>query len=145
MKFSNLVALVASQALCVLAASDRADREAQCGALGVMEVDVNNLPAGVDPNEIRTCLEHPKSLLDVEERGLEKRKCEQFPSGPHCSKSGWCYVNCGDPAVGKWCWLAANGGFGAWSGCGNDHDCVLAMDVNALCGAGKCDACGCGC
>ncbi|KAF4595684.1 IDI-2 precursor [Ophiocordyceps camponoti-floridani] len=51
MKFSSSIFLVALQAAGVL--STPASAADECGALGVLKVDLSKLPAGVDPKAIR--------------------------------------------------------------------------------------------
>ncbi|KJK86451.1 hypothetical protein H633G_09692 [Metarhizium anisopliae BRIP 53284] len=37
--------------------------DAECGALGVMKIDKDTLPPGVNPDNVRKFLSHPESLL----------------------------------------------------------------------------------
>ncbi|GJN67949.1 hypothetical protein PLICBS_001991 [Purpureocillium lilacinum] len=43
------------------AAQHDADAAKRCGRLGVMKIDPADLPAGVDPSEVRMCADHPLS------------------------------------------------------------------------------------
>ncbi|KAK3202524.1 hypothetical protein GRF29_161g1419466 [Pseudopithomyces chartarum] len=63
--------------------------EAQCGELGVFEYNVSDLPEGITPSKVRTCREHPRSLLE-KRSVLEKRECLK-PDDDRigCSKDGW--------------------------------------------------------
>ncbi|KAG6007736.1 hypothetical protein E4U21_005575 [Claviceps maximensis] len=113
--------------------------EQECGGLGVMNVDPATLPEGVDPANVRKCLNHPEGLLQRdEEKNLFAREC-WYRDDFGCSKSGWCYKTCG--ANGQWCWAAQNGGYGSWIGCSSFRDCNKEM----ACGQGNCKACGCNC
>ncbi|KAK4222892.1 hypothetical protein QBC38DRAFT_374231 [Podospora fimiseda] len=112
------------------------DVAASCGSLGVMNVNTSDLPAGVDPNNIRTCADHPVgSAHEV----LEKRDCE-YGAPVGCS-GGYCWKQCGDEGSGQWCWTANNGGYGDWIKCSTSSQC----NTNMACGIGDCSACGCSC
>ncbi|KAF5017695.1 hypothetical protein F66182_10351 [Fusarium sp. NRRL 66182] len=128
--------------------------EAECGALGVMEWDLDTLPPDAVLGELRKCKEHPLSLnihsrnLDAENaKVLEKRKCTSSIGKKKygCDKS-WCWMNCGDTYKqiewGQWCWAAKNGGRGSWWGCNSDVDCPKTQEN---CAKGDCKQCGCGC
>ncbi|KAL6858135.1 hypothetical protein ACO1O0_005588 [Amphichorda felina] len=139
MKFT-IVTLLALNAAGVFASPAAKD---VCGDLGVMEVDLSNLPEGVDPTKIRTCADHPSKLSSENEENsplLAKRDC-WYGKTPGCSKDGWCYKSCGDAGSGQWCWAAENGGLGDWISCSSDSQC----SQNMACGKGNCDACGCSC
>lgn len=138
MKF-NIVALLALNAAGVFASPAAKDT---CGDLGVMDVDLSNLPEGVDPSNIRACANHPSSQRPESQENslLAKREC-WFGKQYGCSKDGWCYKTCGDAGSGQWCWAAENGGLGDWIGCKDDSNC----SPNMACGQGNCDACGCSC
>ncbi|PHH75066.1 hypothetical protein CDD80_2651 [Ophiocordyceps camponoti-rufipedis] len=131
MKFSSSILLVALQAAGVLSTPGSAADE--CGVLGVFKVDLTKLPAGVDPNAIRKCAEHPLRT------SLNRRDC-WYGNASGCSK-GYCYRSCGTPGSGQWCWSANNGGLGSWIGCSKDSDCNTGM----ACGIGGCKSCGCSC
>lgn len=112
--------------------------EAICGDLGVMDIAPADLPAGVQPSEIRLCADHPMgrdreldpkkgaSLAPVEDekvapsaKMLFERKCS-FGAPYGCSK-GFCWKQCGKG--GEWCWAAGAGGTGPWKGCHSWQDC----------------------
>ncbi|TWU77543.1 hypothetical protein ED733_007480 [Metarhizium rileyi] len=58
------------------------DLETTCGALGVMKIDKNTLPQGVDPDHVRKCLNHPESLLRERSEGqVFKRECWNGANG----------------------------------------------------------------
>lgn len=147
---------------------DRATLEAECGALGVMEV-----PEGEDPTLYRHCRDHP-SMLDPTQTSprfqlgsydnvttfdlhteVGAQACLKNPGSRGCSKSydlinWWCWRGCGTPSqldAGYWCWLAWNQGKGDWVRCnvGGQPACHSAMQQGASCGVGNCNACGCGC
>ena len=86
---------------------------------------------------------------------LEKRACwHGKPFG--CSKSGYCWMSCGTKGSGTWCWLARDGGKGAWEYCGkgtdvnsNDKRCENVwrkgyVDCGRYCKKGD-KSCGCSC
>lgn len=56
MKLHNVLTI--ASATLALATTD-ADLEKECGRLGVMKIDLSELPEGVDPSEIRNCADHP--------------------------------------------------------------------------------------
>lgn len=133
MQFFKAIVLLALQ--CRVALSSPTDNvAAECGAMGVMTVDMTSLPTGVDPSAIRKCAEHP---LGASPNPISKRACWYGkPSG--CTK-GFCWKGCG--GTGQWCWTAFNDGLGNWIGCTNDDEC----NTNAACGTGNCKTCGCSC
>ncbi|OQE18681.1 hypothetical protein PENSTE_c017G07071 [Penicillium steckii] len=151
MKPSTVINFIATFGLLGLASAaklSQAEAEAQCGDLGVM--DTSNLPANVDPNDVRTCKEHPEGQAgktvnqersgDFEVRTLESRSCWN-KNNLGCSAHGYCYKSSGQPGSGEWCWTAKNNGFGSWIGCNTVDDC----SEGDGCGAGGCKACGCSC
>ncbi|KAK5989539.1 hypothetical protein PT974_11066 [Cladobotryum mycophilum] len=56
--------LVAALATTALAASAPSAEE-ECGPLGVMTFDPNDLPEGVNPEDVRKCAEHPLSAANL--------------------------------------------------------------------------------
>ncbi|PWI72467.1 hypothetical protein PCL_11090 [Purpureocillium lilacinum] len=106
-----------------------------CGALGVMKVDKATLPDGVDAGAIRDCAEHPLALSASR---LHKRRCYTGDQHFGCHRRH-CWKRC--DAAGKWCWTAANNGFGSWISCKKDGDC----NDRQSCGKGNCHWCGCSC
>ncbi|KAN0079499.1 hypothetical protein V8E54_004713 [Elaphomyces granulatus] len=113
--------------------------KAICGDLGDV-MDTTNLPDWVNPNEVRTCKEHPEGDAGPAGKSPEIQKC-WFGSNLGCSENGYCFKSCGRPGSGQWCWTAENGGHGKWITCSSARDCHL-WDA---CGAGGCDKCGCSC
>lgn len=99
--------------------------EDTCGDLGVMNVDKAQLPANIDVNNIRKCINHPEDKLHRQSaRGVDivtKRSCLPDAASPYrCSYGGYCYKPCRGNV--QWCWAAANGGYGPWIRCaGNKH------------------------
>ncbi|PHH66739.1 hypothetical protein CDD81_5871 [Ophiocordyceps australis] len=136
MKFTSTILAFAIYASGALLAAADTSAEAACGSLGVMQVDKAALPAGVDPNDIRQCAEHPAGKLA---QPLSKRDCWHGKSSG-CSKN-YCWKVCGENNSGQWCWTAFNKGYGKWIGCSDDSQCNTGM----ACGIGKCDSCGCSC
>lgn len=143
----NTIATIALWALGALAAPENSAAK-ECGDLGVNNVDISKLPANVNPNAIRKCLEHPGPAARFsanEARGLnilQERQCWKGKS-PGCSKEGWCYKSCESEQAFSWCWLAENYGWGDWTKCSNDGDCSRG---GIDCGLpDECMACGCGC
>jgi hypothetical protein len=138
---ATFLALFATQALSVNMWS-HPDAEAECGALGVMEWDLDTLP-GYNPAELRKCREHPLSLnLHARDEGeelndLSKRACLKGNQNSGCS-DGWCWKRCGKG--GKWCWLAKINGTGDWQPC--SQSC---RGSHLKCARGNCKPCGCGC
>ncbi|KAK2612506.1 hypothetical protein QQS21_001444 [Conoideocrella luteorostrata] len=133
MQFFKAIALFALQ--CHVALSSPTDIvAAECGAMGVMKVDLADVSADVDPSAIRKCAEHP---LAASPNPVSKRDC-WYGKSSGCSK-GYCYKSCG--GNGQWCWTAFNDGYGNWIGCQNDNQC----STNQACGIGNCKACGCSC
>ncbi|KID91667.1 hypothetical protein MGU_01637 [Metarhizium guizhouense ARSEF 977] len=52
------------------------DLDAECGALGVMKIDKDTLPPGVNPDNVRKCLNHPESLLrEKGDKKIFQRQC----------------------------------------------------------------------
>ena len=141
---ATFLAILASQALSIHMWS-HPDAEAECGALGVMEWDLDALQGDYDLPQLRKCREHPLSEnihSRDEDDGLNylmKRKCvSNSTRGAACS-DGWCWSTCRG-ATGSWCWLAKNNGTGAW------QKCSSGCKARGLgCGKGNCKACGCGC
>lgn len=117
--------------LAAAARLSQADAEAYCGDLGVMPV-----PEGANPDNVRTCLEHPLGSPKTPQI-LEKRDC-WYGKKSGCSK-GYCWKTCGQG--GQWCWTAQGDGSGPWVTCGSDGDC----NESQSCGGGGCKACGCSC
>ena len=83
---------------------------------------------------------------DVTLNDLEKRSC-WWGNNYGCSqKKKRCWRRCGtNPDDGKWCWLAAGGGGGAWLGCSVDTQCSPGNTPGSGCGQGSCSECGCSC
>lgn len=129
-------------------ASNLAALEAECGALGVMNWDLEDLPADVDRSQLRKCREHPHDMTTLKERGiLEKRWCVSHDDGG-CSKSGYCWRACkkdNNSPWYKWCWLAWTDGRGDWIPCKSNKDCEPKNIGRGNCAVGDCNACGCDC
>lgn len=137
-----------------ISSAREAELAQQCGDLHVMKVNLEHLPEGVAPEQVRHCAEHPlgniRPGLDTEEQeteggeeglvALKPRACHYgAPSG--CS-GGYCWKSCGLlPASGEWCWTAALVGLGDWITCKTDADC----NTLQACGIGLCSSCGCSC
>ncbi|KAM0424431.1 hypothetical protein ACHAPT_010352 [Fusarium lateritium] len=68
------------------------DAAAECGELGVMEWELDDLEPGYDITKLRKCREHPVTLLK-EKHTLEKRKCYNGPKQRGCDK-GYCWGKC---------------------------------------------------
>ncbi|KAM6509703.1 hypothetical protein FALCPG4_017350 [Fusarium falciforme] len=144
MKPSYLFALLASQALNVLAFEVSPKVVAKCLALAPEDNPRNDTECGEHPD----VLENP---FRYQENTLEKRDC-WYGRNAGCSKTGWCFHTCGNPSNGRWCWMAHSAGTGPWLSCGNDRDCINAEATkNVGCGTRKdgfstdCDGCGCSC
>lgn len=159
MKLSTaFISLIAYQAAGIFATQSDLSAEAECGALGVMEYNVEDLAPGVQPSDVRPCKEHPLSFLkrDGEEHALVPRRggfrgkgggkgkgkggsCYQGPA--YGCDNGYCYSSC----KSGWCWMAARGGHGMWMVCKKNEHCNPKYLKGAGCGQGDCKACGCGC
>jgi hypothetical protein len=142
----------------------RAELEAECGRLGVMEV-----PEGAEENTIRHCLEHPRfgdstfhpvpARVSDQERlnaaelrgssGADEAVNELFSkktsaclkgSRQFGCKDGTCWRACG--SSGNWAWLTAKYGVGPWLKCSIDAQCDYGIGVSS--GEG-CESCGCDC
>ncbi|EXU97993.1 hypothetical protein X797_008808 [Metarhizium robertsii] len=71
MQFLKIVAIAVIYFQGVISApASIEDLDAECGALGVMKIDKDTLPPGVNPDNVRKCLNHPESL--VREKGDKK-------------------------------------------------------------------------
>ncbi|EFY95661.2 IDI-2 precursor [Metarhizium robertsii ARSEF 23] len=110
MQFLKIVAIAVIYFQGVISApASIEDLDAECGALGVMKIDKDTLPPGVNPDNVRKCLNHPESL--VREKGDKKifeRQC--WKGGEYgCSHNGYCWRQCGPS--GRWCWAAEEQGF----------------------------------
>ncbi|KAJ8095426.1 hypothetical protein PM082_023196 [Marasmius tenuissimus] len=165
MKFTiGILTIVIQIASIHSVAVSSADATAQeCGSLGVLNVDLNNLPEGMTPSDVRKCADHPigskprqnaqsesvapmdrpKSELtdrsDIIEGGAAQ-VCDVFD--PYGCSSGYCWKACGALGSGDWCWTAGGDGSGPWMTCSKSSDC----DRNAACGKGdNCSTCGCRC
>lgn len=141
MKFN--AALIMALALSANAVSPPTPSEiAKCGDLGVTGSNDTALPPGVDPSQVRTCVDHPLSNETIPEPSLEKRECYYGSKDKGCDK-GYCWKKCKGSGEGPWCWTARNGGFGDWYTCGADKDCKTSYD----CGQSlkPCGDCGCSC
>ncbi|EJD47258.1 hypothetical protein AURDEDRAFT_62495, partial [Auricularia subglabra TFB-10046 SS5] len=120
-----------------------------CGALGVLKVDLAKLPEGVDPAAIRQCKQHPLghagprngTSAAVEDGALSKRAC-WYGDSYGCT-DGYCYKSCNTKGSGQWCWQAWDKGWGQWRTCAGKGDCK--PNKSSDCGQGGCDACGCSC
>ncbi|EJD47234.1 hypothetical protein AURDEDRAFT_163842 [Auricularia subglabra TFB-10046 SS5] len=135
MRFSALVAFGA------LAVGAHASAVDNCGALGVLKVDLAALPAGVDPSAVRKCKEHPlgrggppAKAAASPPTALEKRAQCYFNAAYGCN-AGYCWKVCNLSGGGQWCWTAWDKGLGAWRTCERKEDCV--PDAAADCG-GEC-------
>lgn len=147
-------------------ATNEISAESICGELGVMRSNANELPENVSPKDVRMCAKHPygrNRTLDLSEgaslppaytneqsqagnasgsdvRHINERDCS-FQSPYGCSQ-GRCWKTCDQG--GKWCWTAAEGGYGPWKKCTTWADCGTDEDAfgcGRLCG----EECGCSC
>jgi hypothetical protein len=164
MKASTFFSIIGALAASVMAspASMEAALEQECGNLGVMKLETSQME-GVDPTNIRHCLEHPLGMkapsFDLEDRGmtdvharenegdqsaelvdLSTRACYTGLSPGGCYQ-GYCWKKCDLAQLGYWCWTASNGGAGNWHTCTSDLECL----ITEACGAGNCGSCGCSC
>ncbi|KAF4507890.1 hypothetical protein G6O67_004341 [Ophiocordyceps sinensis] len=140
---NTIFAAVAIQAAGVLSLNSTA--VAECGALGVMET--SQLPAHVDANAVRKCVDHPLALTKLDQP-LAKREC-RFDSKFGCT-NGYCWRRCGrSPDSGEWCWTAWNSGMGNWITCLNSWQCNFNLTSHGGCGFSfwgrDCKSCGCSC
>ncbi|KAF9262624.1 hypothetical protein L218DRAFT_394915 [Marasmius fiardii PR-910] len=152
MKFSQVVFL-ACQTVMVLAFTPSAADVAECGELGVLTYNVSDLPAGVSPDSVRKCANHPLGKITPEIAArdgapatniLGKRDCwygASYGCSGDAGKPKYCWKTCG--ANGEWCWTAQGGGWGPWIGCNTAEDCNQGMACGL--GNGDCTACGCSC
>jgi hypothetical protein len=138
----------------------RAELEAECGRLGVMEV-----PEGVEENKVRHCLDHPLSgdptFHPVPASVSDQERLEAGSSGADepinefsskktsaClegskrfgCKDGTCWRACG--SSGNWAWLTAKYGVGHWLECSIDAQCDFGIGVFS---GEVCESCGCDC
>ncbi|KXJ90376.1 hypothetical protein Micbo1qcDRAFT_195974 [Microdochium bolleyi] len=135
MKTSTVLQSLVVLAFSGLAAANPLD---QCGAAGVNNVDIASLPEGVDPTDIRKCIEHP--LGEARTAIGIAASCPAISS--HGCHEGYCWKQCGDSGSNQWCWTAANSGRGDWIRCSSSSQCNTGMS----CGVGSnCGSCGCGC
>lgn len=144
MILNNLI-FIAYQAVGVLSMpSLKSLAEEECGVLGVMEWNWEELPADVDRSNLRKCKEHPIELTTPNKRdtSLTERACLPDPTAEYqgCD-NGYCWSSC--QGGGKWCWLAYNGGYGDWVKCNGDPGSCF--NIKYGCGHGSCSACGCSC
>lgn len=166
--FLSFIGLLATGALASPApaeAAAEAARAAECGSLGVMKVDVSELPEGIDPSGIRRCAEHPLGRypglapedmsdapgLDVFARhdeadddeddlvSLKPRAC--YTAAASGCSGGYCWKQCGLRNSGEWCWTAQLAGLGSWNTCTTSAQCTTLQ----TCGIGICRSCGCSC
>ncbi|KAJ8095578.1 hypothetical protein PM082_023108 [Marasmius tenuissimus] len=104
------------------------DGTEECGSLGVLNVDLNNLPEGMTANDVRKCADHPlgsKPRLNAQweslapmESNLSNRsniiedraaqRCEY--DAPYGCSGGYCWRTCGASGSGNWCWTAGGDG-----------------------------------
>ncbi|KAF3310803.1 hypothetical protein TWF173_009160 [Orbilia oligospora] len=167
MKFNTAIVLFAAQISGGFAAAV-SSAAAECGSLGVLEIDLNDLPAGVDPSALRKCAGHPlghtRDLKKTTYTPLTPEEIERaqnveldarsvipalsgraanacwFGASSGCT-DGYCWKSCGNN--GEWCWTAANGGSGNWLQCNSANQC----GTGEACGKGckKSKSCGCSC
>lgn len=149
---TSLISFITTQVLCILAKAhidaDRAALEAECGGLGVMEWNLDELPQGTNITNLRKCREHPTTIAE-QRLYLHKRSCRSKDEDTQygCA-DGWCWkTNCDTKKEsGHWCWLAYEGGHGDWTSCGHSEDCRWSYDNdNVKCGQGGCSSCRCSC
>ncbi|KAK1218649.1 hypothetical protein PQX77_018657 [Marasmius sp. AFHP31] len=107
-----------------------ADATEECGSLGVLNVDLSNLPEGMTPSDVRKCADHPlgskprknaqwESLAPMEDsesdlsnrsniiEGRAAQKC--YYDAPYGCTDGYCWKACGASGSGQWCWTAGAG------------------------------------
>lgn len=137
-------------------ASDAAD---ECGSLGVMSLD--NLPAGVDPANVRKCADHPfgnnrpmegtslaplddTNVTSADAHKLDARSCKIDRVSSWGCTDGYCWKIC--DGGGRWCWTATNFGIGPLKTCSSHSDCgnIYYCGQNCACG-NNCGSCACGC
>lgn len=147
-------------------ATNEPSAESICGELGVMRFNASELPDHVSPNNVRMCAKHPHGrnrTLDLSEgaslppayaktqslasnatssdvRHLNERGC--CLGSPYGCSRGWCWKVCDQG--GKWCWTAAEGGYGPWKKCASYADCGTDED-DFGCGHWCGKQCGCSC
>ncbi|KAJ8095358.1 hypothetical protein PM082_023128 [Marasmius tenuissimus] len=117
-----IVIQIASVHSVVVSPSDATE---ECGSLGVLNVDLNNLPEGMTANDVRKCADHPlggkprqnaqwESLAPMESNLSNRssiidaraaQKCEY--DAPYGCSGGYCWSTCGVAGSGTWCWTAA--------------------------------------
>ncbi|KAF9877391.1 hypothetical protein CkaCkLH20_05091 [Colletotrichum karsti] len=170
MKFGTILALLfATPILAGVAPATAAD---ECGALGVMTYTAAGDTKGVDPAQIRKCLEHPLGANPRPEGTIPRPEASSADGGGGRNmnatdtaehwwwhKHGYGWKSCWDvdpgeygcsrgycykacDGDGRWCWTARNQGYGSWKTCDAKADCREVADV--ACGK-KCRACGCSC
>lgn len=124
----------------------------ECGGLGVM-VDNGTLPEGVDPTQLRKCVDHPLGKPDLTPRGdlaetagtLVERVCDPGSAKWGCS-NGYCWKLCGTAGSGTWCWTARDEGYGDWITCEHSTQCSSSFACGQSGGGNvPCEACGCKC
>ena len=142
--FTPFTGLLIGQAASVLAdIYTQPNAASECGALGVMEWNLDSLPANVNLTGLRACKEHPLTLNH--EHTPEKRACYWGKKKVGCD-GGYCWAQCAAGIEGGWCWLAWQYGEGSWVTCTEDKQCKKFLDTNIPgCGIGDCKDCGCGC
>lgn len=156
--FLSLIGLFAAGAIASPTSAEAAAEAAlvaECGDLGVMRVDVSQLPDGINPADVRRCADHPlgrspsmapASSSDLQERDTEDDLVSLKPRACYTKQTygcdqGYCWKQCGLLNTGEWCWTATVAGLGTWASCNKDTDCSTLLS----CGIGVCKACGCGC
>ncbi|KAK1229358.1 hypothetical protein PQX77_007579 [Marasmius sp. AFHP31] len=162
MKFTvGILAIIIQIASVHSVAVSPSDATEGCGSLGVLNVDLNNLPEGMTANDVRKCADHPlgskprqnaqweslapmeSSLTNRSANSIEDRAAQAcYYDAPYGCSDGFCWTACGAPGSGNWCWTAGGDGSGPWLTCSTFNDC----NPNAACGKGNnCGACGCSC
>jgi hypothetical protein len=137
----------------------RAELEAECGILGVMDV-----PEGFLESEVRHCREHPSFAPDyaarlekeavlaaAKHRGKHRHAFTDYAatdvsraeplscwsgSKQYGCTDGYCWRACG--STGNRCWLAADSKGGAQLSCSVDEQCTWDIGV---CSEGVCETC----
>ncbi|KAJ7765824.1 hypothetical protein DFH07DRAFT_1014232 [Mycena maculata] len=145
MKFSMttiLTALCVTRVASALSDARAADAAAECGDLGAMTVNPDELPKDVQPTDVRKCADHPLGHVHPDDESLapmnETLKGVKSPVGDACyygapygCSGGYCWEACGVAGDGQWCWMASKGGWGSWDTCETYADCGAFLSLSA--------------
>lgn len=124
MKFSTITGALTLALGLAQARMSETEAAAVCGELGV--IDTSQIPKEINPESVRTCLEHPEGRPELP---FAKRECISLKKLWGCSKNGYCWQSCIEnkppPPKGqsRWCWATVGSPFGPWKRCSKDSDC----------------------